>query len=94
MMVLIPEISLWLLLLFLLVGMMLLSLIEFIVESITLKKPEENAIGLSPFGGLINFVFKPFSTLLMKLLGENANIVTLASMTEEDLRNWVEDRAS
>ena len=54
-MVLIPEISLWLLLLFLLVGMVLLSLIEFIVKSITLKKSEENAIGLSPFGGFINF---------------------------------------
>jgi CBS domain containing-hemolysin-like protein len=90
-MALVPGLSLWLLLLFLLVGMMLLSLIEFIVESITLKKPEEIAIGLSPFGGMINFVFKPFSTLLMKLLGENANIVTLASMTEEDLRNWVEE---
>lgn len=90
-MVLIPEISLWLLLLFLLVGMILLTLMEFIVESIALKKPEEKAIGLSSFGGLINFVSKPFSTLLMKLLGENANIVTLTSMTEEDLRNWVEE---
>jgi CBS domain containing-hemolysin-like protein len=90
-MVLIPEISLWLLLLFLLVGMILLTLMEFIVESITLKKPEVKAISLSSLGGLINFVSKPFSTLLMKLLGENANIVTLTSMTEEDLRNWVEE---
>ncbi len=42
------------------------------------------------FGRLINVLFTPLSTMLLSLLGPNANRVTLATMTEEDLKNWVE----
>jgi len=85
-----PGLGLWLTLLYLLIGMILLSVIEFAIESVVLKEPEENAIRLSFLGSIINFLFSPLASLMMKLLGPNANKVTLASMTEEDLKNWVE----
>jgi CBS domain containing-hemolysin-like protein len=85
-----PGLSIWLLLLILMIGMIVLTILEFLVESLALKQPEENAIRVSPIGAFINFVFLPLSSLVMKILGKNANIVTIASMTEEDLRNWVE----
>ena len=85
-----PGLNLWLSLLYLLIGMILLSLIEYGVESLVLQEPEENAIRLSFFGSVINVIFSPLAAVMMKLLGPNANKVTLASMTEEDLRNWVE----
>ncbi len=84
------ELNVWLILLYLLLEMILISFFEFVIESFILKDPEENAITLQPFGSLIHFFFSPLAGLLMKLLGENANKVTLASMTEEDLKNWVE----
>jgi CBS domain containing-hemolysin-like protein len=70
--------------------MLALSLSEFIVEALILQDTEENAIRFQFLGRIINGVFSPLSSLLMGLLGENANKVTLASMTEEDLKNWVE----
>ena len=82
--------NIWLILLSLLAGMVLLSLIEFGVESLILKDPEENAIRFRAFGSVINFIFSPLSALLRSILGTNADRVTLASMTEEDLKNWVE----
>ena len=85
-----PGLGLWLTLLYLLIGMIVLSVIEFAIESVVLKEPEENAIRLSFLGSIINFLFSPLASLMMKLLGPNANKVTLASMTEEDLKNWVE----
>jgi len=80
----------WLVLLSLILGMILLSLIEFGIESLVLKDPEENAIRLRGFGSMINFIFSPLSALMRSVLGTNADRVTLASMTEEDLKNWVE----
>ena len=85
-----PGLGIWLTLLYLLIGMIVLSVIEFAIESLILQAPEENAIRLSFFGSIINFIFSPLSSVMMKLLGPNANKVTLSSMTEEDLRNWVE----
>ena len=82
--------NVWLILLYLLIGMILLSNIEFGVESVVLRKPEENAIRLKFVGVLIDFLFSPLSAFLLTFLGPNANQVSLASMTEEDLKNWVE----
>ncbi len=84
------PLKLWLTLAYLLLEMLLVSLLEFLVEGLTLKNTEENAIRLSFLGGLIHLFFSPLASLLMQLLGENANKATLTSMTEEDLRNWVE----
>lgn len=85
-----PAISFWLLLLYLLIGMVVLSLFEFAVESLVLKEPEENAVRLRGFGMFFNVLFSPLSALTMKIMGPNADITTMANMTEEDLKNWVE----
>ena len=85
-----PGLSIWLLLAYLLVGMILLSVLEYSLEAWALRYPEEIAIRLRPVGMLINTLFSPLSALMMALLGPNANRVTMASMTEEDLKNWVE----
>lgn len=84
------PLKLWLALAYLLLEMLLVSLLEFLIEGLTLKNTEENAIRLSSLGGLIHLFFSPLAGLLMQLLGENANKAILTSMTEEDLRNWVE----
>jgi CBS domain containing-hemolysin-like protein len=86
----IEGMSIWLILLYLLIGMVVISILEFSIESLILRETEENAIWLRSFGAVINFFFSPLSGLVMGLLGPNANRVTLASMTEEDLKNWVE----
>lgn len=85
-----PGFNIWLLVLYLLAGLILLSILEYSVEAWVLRKPEEIAIRLRPGGKLISILFSPLSTLMMALLGPNANRVTLASMTDEDLKNWVE----
>ncbi len=77
-------------LLFLVIAMILIGLAEFGIEALVLQKTEENAIQFRIFGGLINILFSPLSAVMMKILGPNANKVTLTSMTEEDLKNWVE----
>lgn len=84
------PLKLWLALVYLLLEMLLVSLLEFLIEGLTLKNTEENAVRLSSLGGLIHLFFSPLAGLLMQLLGENANKAILTSMTEEDLRNWVE----
>jgi CBS domain containing-hemolysin-like protein len=82
--------KLWLIIVYLLLGMFTLSVIEFWIESLVLRNPEENAIRFRAFGAVINFIFTPLSALMRSILGPNADQVTLASMTEEDLKNWVE----
>lgn len=84
------ALDIWLVLLYLVLEMILVNILEFLIEGLILKDTEENAIRLSAIGGLVNLLFSPLAGLLMGFLGENANKVTLASMTEEDLKNWVE----
>jgi len=84
------ELSFWLVLLYLLVVVILVNLLEHAIEAWVLKNPEETAIRLRRLGGFINFLFSPLSAVLLMILGPNANRVALASMTEEDLKNWVE----
>ena len=84
------ALDIWLVLVYLVLEMILVNLLEFLIEGWILKNTEENAIHLSAIGGLVNLLFSPLAGLLMGFLGENANKVTLASMTEEDLKNWVE----
>jgi CBS domain containing-hemolysin-like protein len=89
-MTMLPNLSIWLLFAYLLVAMIFLSVLEYSLEAWALRRPEEVAIRLRPVGMLINTLFSPLSALMMALLGPNANRVTLATMTEEDLKNWVE----
>lgn len=85
-----PGIEIWLLLIYLIIGMILIVLIEYGVEAIFIQSAEENAIRFRFIGSLINFIFSPFSGVLQKLSGPEVNSLTMASMTEEDLKNWVE----
>jgi CBS domain containing-hemolysin-like protein len=84
------QLKLWWAMIYLLLEMILVSSLEFMIDGLILKNTEENAIRLSSLGRLIHLVFSPLAGLLMRLLGDNANKTTLASMTEEDLKNWVE----
>jgi CBS domain containing-hemolysin-like protein len=84
------AIDIWLILIILAAGMFLLSVMEFGAEALILRDAEENAIRFRFLGSLLNFLFSPFSSLVMGILGPNANQAGMASMTEEDLRNWVE----
>ena len=84
------EPKIWVIFIYIILEMILINLLEFLIEGMILKHTEENAMRLSVLGGLIHLLFSPLAGLLMSLLGENANKATLASMTEEDLKNWVE----
>lgn len=84
------ALDVWLVLFYLLLEMILINILESLLEGMILKSTEEFAIRLSGLGGLINLIFSPLAGLLMSFLGDNANKATLASMTEEDLKNWVE----
>ena len=85
-----PGLEIWWVLLYLILGMVALILIEYGVETFIVKNAEENAIRFRFFATLINFIFSPLSSLLMKILGPEVSNVSMASMTEEDLKNWVE----
>ncbi len=82
--------SLMLGLFYVLLGMLLVNSIEFGIEGLVLRDPEENAIRMRFLGTVLNTLFSPLSLMMMGMLGSNAHKVTLASMTEEDLKNWVE----
>jgi len=82
--------KMWVILISLLAGMVLIGIIEIGIEALVLPKAEENAVHFRIFGALFNFLFSPLSTLMIKIQGPDANQITLASMTEEDLKNWVE----
>jgi len=85
-----PELNLWLLLIYLIIGMLLIVLIEYGIEAIFIQSAEENAIRMRFIGSMINFVFSPLSGILQKISGPEVKSLTMASMTEEDLKNWVE----
>lgn len=85
-----PDASIWLNLFILTAFITVISILEYLIEAVVLKSAEETAIRLRFLAQLTNILFMPLAAILIKILGPNANRVTLASMTEEDLRNWVE----
>jgi CBS domain containing-hemolysin-like protein len=85
-----PGLVVGLLAVYLLIGVVLLSVLEYGLESWVLINAEEIALRLRWVAAVIKGLFTPLSALLLALLGPNAKRVTLASMTEEDLKNWVE----
>ena len=85
-----PGVSLWLLILYLIFVMIFITLVEWGVEALVMKNAEENAIRFRFMGSLINFIFSPLSGMFIKILGPDISSVNMASMTEEDLKNWVE----
>jgi putative hemolysin len=70
---------------------LVMLLIEFSLEGMVLRNPEIWAIRLTPLGKVIDFIFRPFSWILLPLLGSPLVLKNiLGSVTEDELRTWVE----
>lgn len=82
------ELSLGLSLLVLIAAMLLLSVFEFALEKFVLNDPERSAVRWAAMAGFINLTFSPSSKIMMAILGDKAEKVTL-SVTDEALLNWV-----
>ncbi|MGB4595523.1 MAG: hemolysin family protein [Anaerolineaceae bacterium] len=83
-----PALTLGYILLILIALMFVVSVIEFMLERWVLNDPERAALQWSGMAALINFLFIPFTKVMMTILGDKAEKVTL-SVTDEALRNWV-----
>ena len=78
----------WQIILILLGVMILVTALEFIIERRILIKPEKAALSCTGAASLISFLVAPLTRLMMSVLGEYAEKVTL-SVTDESLRDWV-----
>ncbi|NLN70997.1 MAG: HlyC/CorC family transporter [Chloroflexi bacterium] len=85
-----PSLSMGLLFLYLMVAVILLIFLEYALKARVMRATEEYAIRFNGVAGVLNTLFSPLASTLLAVLGPNAKRLTLASMTEEDLKNWVE----
>lgn len=85
-----PNLSLGYTLLILVAAMLVLSVFEFMLEKWVLNNPERSALRWSDMAAFINLVFSPSTKVMMAILGDKAEKVTL-SVTDEALRNWVDE---
>ncbi len=79
----------WLIILILFAVMLLVTALEFVIEGKILASPEKAALKLSGVANSISKILSPLTKLMMSLLGEHAEKVTL-SVTDASLRDWVE----
>ena len=79
----------WLLVLILFVVMIIVIAFEFVIEGKILASPEKAALNLYGVANIISKILGPLTKLMMMLLGEYAERVTL-SVTDASLRDWVE----
>ncbi len=64
---------------------------EFLVEGRVLRNPEIWMIRLAPLAVGLDFIMRPFSSLLLALLGSTVSLERQpGSVTEDELKNWVE----
>jgi CBS domain containing-hemolysin-like protein len=83
--------NLWIPLLLLLVVVIILQIIEFGLEGRVLRNVESWAINLTGMGKFVDFLIRPISALLMVALGKPEALQrSLGSVTDDELRNWVE----
>lgn len=69
----------------------LLVVVEFVIEGWFLRKAEHWAIRLTWLGQLIDWLFRPLTLLVMRFLGSSPAMQRqLGSVTEDELKNWVE----
>jgi CBS domain containing-hemolysin-like protein len=54
-------------------------------------RAERAAIALTPLARLLNWLFTPFSALLMVFLGSTPNTPVAIPVSEDELKNWVEE---
>lgn len=71
--------------------LLFILILEFSVERIPLKDPETWALRLTSPGRFIDVVFSPITTMLIWLQGTNHRTQrSLGSVTEDELKTWVE----
>lgn len=69
----------------------LLMAMEHLVERFPLKNPENWAIHLAPVGNILDILCKPVTSLLTWLQGTQTQVQrNLGSVTEDELKTWVE----
>lgn len=81
--------DIWLVLLILLLVMVIVTAFEFLIERKILVSPEKAALTWTGSANVISFVSAPITRMMIAILGEYAENVTL-SVTDESLRDWVE----
>ena len=65
--------------------------LEFAIEGFILRRTEAWALRLIWLGRLIDFILKPFTLLMVRLLGPSAVLQRqLSSVTDDELKSWVE----
>ena len=78
------------LLMWIVLSMIVLSL-EFAFEGIVLRNVEVWAVRVTPIAALMDFILRPISWLLMRILGSPRVLQrSLGSVTEDELKTWVE----
>ena len=71
--------------------MVLLLTLEFLAERFPLRNPEAWAVRLAPIVRIIDLAFSPISSVLILLQGTDAQVQrNLGSVTEDELKTWVE----
>lgn len=85
-----PGISLAYLLGALIGWMFVISVLEFFSERWVLNDPEGSSLQWSAMAAFIYAIFSPFTKVMMAILGDKAEKVSL-SVTDEALRNWVSE---
>jgi CBS domain containing-hemolysin-like protein len=81
--------SVWLIVLILFAVMILTTALEFVIERKILASSEQAALRLTGIASFISVMVSPLTKLMISLLGEFAERLTL-SVTDESLRDWVE----
>lgn len=85
------DLSLWALLGYFALFLLILLSFEFLIERIPLKNPEQWAFRLTPLARFFDFLFSPLSNFLIWLQGTNNQALRkLGSVTEDELKTWVE----
>lgn len=70
---------------------MILMGMEYLVERFPLKNAEKWAIRLAPIGNVLDIVFTPLTSLLIIFQGTGTEVQrNLGSVTEDELKTWVE----
>ncbi len=70
---------------------LVLALLEFSVERLPLRGPEEWALKLTPITSALNTILRPITGILTDLQGTHGQPErSLGSVTEDELKTWVE----
>ena len=84
--------ALWVLLLTITLLGITLMIIEFTLEGLVLRNPEQWALRLSALTRLIDLLLRPLTIILIRLLGPMELLQHgMGSVTEDELRIWVQE---